>query len=90
MRITLDLPDELLDRAKIKAALNGLKLQDLIVRYLEEGLREPPMQTAPRRRRRPSELPVARAATGRTLPILTNSEIQRILEEEEAAGDHPD
>jgi hypothetical protein len=33
----------------------------------------------PRRRR--SELPVARAATGRTLPRLTNEEIDQLLEE---------
>ena len=41
-------------------------------------------------KRQRSELPVARAATGRTLPTLTNVEIQRILDEEEAAGDRPD
>ena len=40
----------------------------------------------PSRRHQCSELPVARAATGRTLPALTNEEVQRILDEEEAAG----
>ena len=35
MRTTVDLPDELLRRAKSKAALSGRKLKDLI----EEGLR---------------------------------------------------
>lgn len=84
MRTTIDLPDELLRQVKAKAALDGLKLKDLITRYVEQGLREAP-PPAPRRRQR-SELPVARAATGRTLPALTNVEIQRILDEEEAAG----
>jgi hypothetical protein len=86
MRTTIDLPDELLRQVKAKAALDGLRLKDLITRYVEQGLRGAP--PAPRRRQR-SELPVARAATGRTLPALTNVEIQRILDEEEAAGGRP-
>lgn len=83
MRTTIDLPDELFRQAKAKAALDGLKLKDLIARYVEEGLKGLPLQASPRRRER-SELPVARAATGRALPALSNEEIQRILDEEEA------
>jgi len=45
--------------------------------------------SVPRRRHR-SKLPVARAATGRTLKALTNAEIQRILDEEESAPGRPD
>ncbi len=89
MRTTIDLPDELLRQAKAKAALDGMKLKDLITRYVEQGLRGAPSRTAPRKRQR-SELPVARAATGRTLPALTNVEIQRILDEEELASGRPD
>jgi hypothetical protein len=89
MRTTIDLPDELFRQAKAKAALDGLKLKDLIARYVEQGLRGTPSQTAPRRRER-SELPVARAAKGRALPALSNAEIQRILDEEEVTGARPD
>lgn len=89
MRTTIDLPDELLRQVKAKAALDGMKLKDLITRYVEQGLRGAPPPMASRRRRR-SELPVARAATGRTLPALTNAEVQRILDEEEAAVGRPD
>lgn len=85
MRTTIDLPDELLRQVKAKAALGGMKLKDLITRYVEQGLRGTPPPSAPLRRQR-SELPVARAATGRTIPALTNGEIERILDEEEAAG----
>jgi hypothetical protein len=88
MRTTIDLPDETFRRVKAKAALSGLKLKDLITLYVEQGLKGSPSPTAPPRRR--SELPVARAATGRTLPDLTNAEIQSILDEEEAAGARPD
>jgi hypothetical protein len=89
MRTTIDLPDELLRQVKAKAALDGLKLKDLILRYVEEGLKGAPLYAAPPKRQR-SDIPVSRAATGRTLPALTNKEIQRILDEEEVAGDRPD
>jgi hypothetical protein len=85
MRTTIDLPDELLRKVKAKAALNGLTLKDLITLYVEQGLRGAPPHTAPLQRRR-SELPVARATTGRSLPSLTNADIHRILDEEESAG----
>jgi hypothetical protein len=39
MRTTIDLPDELLRQAKAKAAIHGIKLKDLITRYVEQGLR---------------------------------------------------
>jgi len=89
MRTTIELPDELLRQVKAKAALDGIKLKDLITRYVEQGLRGAPPATASHRRQR-SELPVARSATGHTLPALTNAELQRILGEEEAAGGRPD
>jgi hypothetical protein len=87
MRTTIDLPDELFRQVKAKAALSGVKMKDLITRYVEQGLKDVPPLTTPRGRRR-SELPVARAATGCSLPSLTNVDLQRILDEEEAAGGH--
>jgi hypothetical protein len=44
MRTTIDLPDELLRRAKSEAALRGRKLKDLV----EEGLRAVVDKTSPR------------------------------------------
>ena len=85
MRTTIDLPDELLRKVKAKAALDGLKMKDLIALYVEQGLRGGSPHTAPLQRRR-SELPVAREATGKLLPSLTNADIQRILDEEESTG----
>lgn len=89
MRTTIDLPDDLLRQVKAKAAIDGMKLKDLIIHYVEQGLKGAPSPTAPLRRQR-SELPVARAATGHTLAALTNAEIQRILDKEEATGGQPD
>jgi hypothetical protein len=88
MRTTIDLPDELLRQVKAKAAIDGMKLKDLITRYVEQGLRGVP-PAGPLGRHR-SELPVSRAATGRPLPSLTNADIQRILDEEEAVSGRSD
>jgi hypothetical protein len=89
MRTTIDLPDEIFRQVKAKAALGGLKLKDLIARYVEQGLRGAPPSMAPRKRQR-SELPISRGATGCTLPALTNGEIQSLLDEEETARGRPD
>ena len=89
MRTTVDLPDELLRQVKAKAALDGMKLKDLIIRFVQQGLRQGAPPVAPLRRQR-SELPVVRAATGRTLPALTNVDVQRMLEEEEIPGGRRD
>lgn len=80
-------PEELFREAETRAALEGVTLKDLITQYMEQGLRRQGKQpsAAPVRRRR-SELPVARAATGRVLPALTSAEMVRILEEDEARG----
>jgi hypothetical protein len=90
MRTTIDLPDELFRQAKAKAALDGMRLKDLITRFVEQGLRQSALSSTVPLRRRRSELPVARAATGRMLPDLTHAEIHRILEEEETAGGRAD
>lgn len=85
MRTTIDLPDELLRQVKAKAALDGMKLKDLITRFVEQGLRPGALPNAVPPRRRRSELPVAQAATGQTIPALTNADLQRILDEEDTA-----
>jgi hypothetical protein len=90
MRTTIDLPDELFRQAKARAALDGMRLKELITRFVEQGLKQGPSLSAAPPRRRRSELPVVRAATGRTLPDLTNAELYRILEEEETAGGRHD
>jgi len=38
MRTTIDLPDDLFRQAKARAALSGIKLKDLIARYVERML----------------------------------------------------
>ena len=41
MRTTVDIPDGVFRRAKARAAMEGIKLKELITRFLENGLRQP-------------------------------------------------
>lgn len=78
MRTTIDLPDDLFRQVKAKAALSGIRLKDLIARYIEQGLREGD-NTPPTQPHRRSSLPVIReAATGKSIPALSNTELAEI------------
>jgi len=80
MRTTIDLPDPLFRQAKARAALDGTTLKEWITRCVQQGLRRnSPMEPRTDRRSTP---PLARAATGRTLPVFSNAELHRILDEE--------
>jgi len=84
MRTTVDVPDDLYRRLKARAALSGLKVRELMTRYLEEGLRSLPAGEHPVRR---SALPVAIPSTGSPIAALTRSELARIDEDEERQRD---
>lgn len=45
MKTTLDLPDPLMRRVKIRAASEGRKLKEIISDLLEKGLDAPPAET---------------------------------------------
>jgi hypothetical protein len=87
MRTTIDLPDELLRQAKARAALDGLKLKDLIARYVEEGLRRktPPAAGDVQTARRRSPPPVIIPARGIPIPALTGDELREIETAEDEA-----
>jgi len=85
MRTTIALPDDLFRKAKARAALDGISFKDLVTRYLGQGLSQGAPLTAEEARRRRSELPHARQARGKPLPALSNEDLHRILDDEEAA-----
>jgi plasmid stability protein len=93
MRTTIELPDELFRRVKVRAAQGGLKMKDLITHYVEQGLEQESAATGAAVRQR-SPLPIARQAMGRTLPALSNQDIQRLLDAEDSgtkdSGGRPD
>ncbi len=85
MQIVIDLPDELLRHATLRAEREGLTLDELLVELVEQGLRGEPLllQSPPAPR---SPLPVARGKTGRPLPLLSNEALHALLDQEEATG----
>ncbi len=75
---------------KARAALGGLTLNDLITRYVAEGLEQSLRADigagdAPSARLRRSDLPVKIPASGRRLTALTNAAVQALLDAEDVA-----
>lgn len=81
MRTTIDLPDDLLRRAKATAALKGLKLKDYIAGILARALTET-NEVGPKIGR-DTPIPVVIPATGITIPYRTNAEMYEMLDQEE-------
>ncbi|ADW20956.1 MULTISPECIES: hypothetical protein [Thermus] len=73
MRITLDLPDPLYRHLKLQAAKEGKTLRELVIRYLEEGMRH----QAQRQSRPLPKIPPA----GRQISAWTGTELWRLIED---------
>lgn len=82
MRTTIDLPDQLLRRAKAAAALRGQKLKDLIASCVERGLEAPdaPMEVFGHHRPLPAFVP----RTGGPIPSLSGAQVEELLLREES------
>ena len=80
MRTTIDLPDDLFRQAKARAALDGIKLKELITRLVAVGLQQ--RHLAPRHTTR-SPLP-ALPRSGRVIQAPSARELNRLLDEEES------
>lgn len=80
MRSTFDLPDDLLKRAKIAAVKRGSTLRDLVAEALRRLLADQPAAERKRMTEAPVKLP-----PGHTIPILSNSEIAKLFEQEDIA-----
>ena len=88
MRTTIDLPAELLRRAKATAALQGIKFKDLIAAFVERGLDASAARRDARGHQR--SLPDFVPLMGQPIRSLTNVEIEEILlgEELESSGNN--
>jgi hypothetical protein len=84
MRTTIDIPDELFREAKMRAIQDGLKLKELLRRYVEQGLMMEATTHTPAPKRIRSELPVIHIVSGQTLPDLANAEINQLMDEEDS------
>jgi hypothetical protein len=81
MKTTIEIPDELFRQAKAKAALDGIKLKDLVA----EGLRLVMAQPARKKRLRRTKFPIIESK--RTDPLLTLEQVKQAMadmEDEEA------
>ncbi|HTQ09118.1 MAG TPA: hypothetical protein VMI31_03520 [Fimbriimonadaceae bacterium] len=80
MRTTIDLPEELLRRAKATAAMRGMRMKDLIANILNEGLGPAPGQPG---RLDHGALPDLIPAAGRKIPFMRHADLMAMLDEEE-------
>jgi hypothetical protein len=94
MRTTLDLPDETFRQLKVRAALNGVKLKELVTQLIQHGLDAGVAQPAPAQQRSPLPvavgrapypIPIAREADGTVTPYKTNAELYALLDDEDLA-----
>jgi hypothetical protein len=83
MRSTFDLPDSLVKRAKIAAVKRGSTLRDLVA----EGLRRVLSDEQYVQRKRMTEAPV-KLPPGKTIPVLSNSDIATLFDHEDFANLH--
>jgi hypothetical protein len=72
MRTTIELPDEILAKAKSRAALDGVSLRQFFIEAVEQKLSPPSRKT----RREP---PVIGSKTGRPIRDLTSKQIDEAL-----------
>lgn len=79
MRTTIDIPEDLLRRAKATAALRGVKMKDLVAEFMRSGLGYPAASSSARSGIN-GPIPVTIPADGRNIPSLTNAEIFEILD----------
>jgi hypothetical protein len=84
MRTTLEIPDPLFREVKARAAQSGLKLKELLTRYIEAGLKAPDVQSVkPRTKRAPLPILFEKTPSAPSTPALTNSELFAILDQED-------
>ena len=83
MKITLELPDDLIRAMKLRALDERRKLKDMVAELIRRGL-EQPATAAPVRRR--VKLPLIVAEPGARVFSMTSEDIDRVLAEGEAEG----
>lgn len=85
MRTTIDIPDDLMRRAKAKAALTGTSLKDLFTMILKEALQvtdpEIAAESQPKGQGRP--VPVSISLGGGQVRSMTNAEIEEMFVRED-------
>ena len=81
MRTTVDIPDELLQKAKIRAVEKGVTLKEILTAGLEKEL----ASDGPKSKGRHRSVPVTIEPRGWTFPFRTNAELFEAIERDEEA-----
>ena len=79
MRTTVDIPDDLLQKAKIRAVERGITLKEIVTAGLEKEL----AFDSPKEKGRHRPIPVVIEERGWTFPFQTNAELFEAIEREE-------
>jgi hypothetical protein len=83
VRTTLDLPDPLFRELKARAAMQGMKMKELITRLIESGLRQQPIDAPDRPRPRSRPPIIEAAAVGESIPAVSREDLDRMEMEED-------
>jgi len=87
VRTTIDLPDPLFREVKTRAAREGMKLRELVIRFLEAGMRERGWSQAQAPVPTHTPRPIFRPPNGTVIPARTNAEIFELLDAESLPSD---
>lgn len=81
MRTTIEIPDSLFRRLKVRAAQQGVSMKELIQQWIEKGLDS---NDKPVKYGRKSDPPRIVAEAGRNMPDLSSKETWEILDQEDS------
>ena len=81
MKTTLEIPDPLFKQVKARAAMDGLKLKDLVSSALSDYLTKP--KTNAGEETKPCPFPLVRGKGGPLMKQMSNETIAKLEEEED-------
>lgn len=85
MRTTLDLPDDTFRQLKAQAALNGMKLKELVTQFIQRGLAAGVTPLKPAQPPGPPPIAIQRIPGTPLAPALTNAELYSLLNAQDLA-----
>lgn len=88
MRTTLDLPDETFRQLKAQAAMNGMKLKELVCQLIQRGLVAGITAPSPAQPPGPPPVAIQRVPGTPLTPALSNAELYAMLNEQDLVQYH--
>lgn len=85
MRTTLDIPDDTFRQLKAQAALNGMKLKELVTQLIQRGLAAGVTVPMPEQRPGPPPVAIKRVPGTPLTPALSNAQLYAILNDQDLA-----